>query len=47
VPDRGYHRGVPSEVFVPTAAVVVFYARHGVEEICVADPRARQIAWPG
>ena len=59
VPDSGYHRGVPSEVFVPTAAIVVevlspgdetwekfgFFARHGVEEICVVDPRARLIRW--
>jgi len=59
VPDGGYHRRVPSEVFVPTAAVVVeiaspgdetwlkpdFYARHRVEEICVADPQARRIRW--
>jgi Uma2 family endonuclease len=59
VPDGGYHRGVPSEVFVATAAIVVeivspddetwqkfdFYARHGVQEICVADPRRQQIRW--
>ena len=59
VPDRGYHCGVPSEVFVPTAAIVVeivspddetwlkfdFYARHGVEEILIADPRAKTIRW--
>jgi Uma2 family endonuclease len=59
VPDGGYHRGVPSEMFVPTAAIVVeilspgdetwekfdFYARHGVEEICVADPRRGVIRW--
>jgi Uma2 family endonuclease len=59
VPDWGYHRGIPSEVFVPTAAIVVeilspndetwakfdFYARHGVEEICVADPRGRAVRW--
>jgi Uma2 family endonuclease len=59
VPDGGYHRGVPSEVFVPTAAIVVeilspgdetwakfdFYARHGVEEICVADPRRGVVQW--
>src|SRR5438045_2437511 len=23
VPDLGYHRGIPSEVFMPTAAIVV------------------------
>ena len=59
VPDGGYHRSLPSEVFVPTAAIVVevlspgdetwlkfdFYARHGVDEICIADPRAREIRW--
>ena len=59
IPDSGYHRGVPSEVFIPTAAIVVevvsphdetwekfgFFARRGVEEICVVDPWARQIRW--
>ncbi len=59
VPDGGYHREMPSEVFVPTAAIVVevlspddetwekfdFYARHGVDEICVADPRAKRVRW--
>ena len=59
VPDGGYHRGVPSQVFMPTAAILVeilspedetwlkfdFYARHGVEEACVADPRAQEIRW--
>jgi Uma2 family endonuclease len=59
VPDGGYHRGVPSQVFIPTAAIVVeivspedetwlkfdFYARHGVEEVCVGDPRQREIRW--
>jgi Uma2 family endonuclease len=59
VPDGGYHRGILSEVFVPTAAIVVeilspndetwakfdFYARHGVDEICVADPVARADRW--
>ena len=59
VPDGGYHRGVPSDVFVPTAAIVVeivspddetwlkldFYARHAVDEICVADPRGREVRW--
>jgi Uma2 family endonuclease len=59
VPDGGYHRGLPSDLYVPTAAIVVevlspgdetwekfgFYARHGVEEICVADPRAGSIRW--
>lgn len=59
VPDAGYHRAMPSEVWVPTAAIVVeivspgdetwdkfaFYARHGVDEICIADPRQRQIRW--
>jgi Uma2 family endonuclease len=57
VPDRGYHRGLPSVVRVPTVAVVVevvspddetyqkfaFYARHGVEELVVADPAARTV----
>ncbi|HTJ76235.1 MAG TPA: Uma2 family endonuclease [Acidimicrobiales bacterium] len=57
VPDAGYHRGLPSVLYVPTAAIVVevlspgdetwlkfgFYARHGVEEICVADPEAGTI----
>ena len=59
VPDAGYVRGVPDQVFVPTAAIVVealspgdetwekfpFYARHGVEEICIADPRRREVRW--
>ena len=59
VPDSGYHRGVPSDVFVPTAAMVVevvspqdetwekfgFFARHGVEEVCVVDPLAKEIRW--
>jgi Uma2 family endonuclease len=59
VPDSGYHRGVPNEVFLPTAAIVVevlsphdetwekfgFFARHGVEEVCVVDPRAGEIRW--
>jgi len=59
VPDGGYVRGIPNEVFVPTAAIVVellspydetwekfdFFARHGVEEICVVDPRTRAIRW--
>ncbi len=59
VPDRGYHRGLPTEVWVPTAAIVVevlspddetwekfgFYARQGVDEICVADPVAAQLSW--
>lgn len=59
VPDSGYHRGVPNEVFVPTAAIVVevlsphdetwekfaFFARHGVEEVCVVDPRAKHVRW--
>lgn len=57
VPDRGYHRGTPNQVFVDTAAVVVevlspddetfakfdFYARHGVEELLVADPQSRTV----
>ena len=68
----GYHRSLPSSVWVPTAAVVVevispddetwakfdFYAHQVVDEICTADPVARQllnvtvadlsgqIAWP-
>jgi Putative restriction endonuclease len=59
VPDRGYHRRLPAEVWVPTAAIVVevlppddetweklgFYARHGVDEICVADPVGAQLTW--
>jgi Uma2 family endonuclease len=59
VPDGGYVRGVPDQVFVPTAAIVVeilspgdetwdkfpFYAEHGVEELCIVDPRARRVRW--
>lgn len=59
VPDGGYHRTQPCDVWVPTAAVVVevlspgdetwekfdFYARHAVDEVCVADPIDRQIRW--
>lgn len=59
VPDAGYVRGIPNQVFVPTAAIVLevlspydetwekfgFFARHGVEEICVVDPPARRIRW--
>ncbi len=59
VPDAGYVRGVPNQVFVPTAAIVVeilspgdetweklaFYARHGVEELCIVDPPARRVRW--
>jgi Uma2 family endonuclease len=59
VPDAGYVRGVPNEVYVPTAAIVVeilspgdetwlkfdFYAGHGVEELCIVDPRRREIRW--
>lgn len=59
VPDRGYHRGLPSGVWLPSAAIVVeivspddetwekfdFYARHGVDEICVADPAGSQLQW--
>ena len=59
VPDGGFHRGVPSKVFVPTAAIVGeilgpgdetwekfdFYARHGVEEILIVDPRTRRVRW--
>jgi Uma2 family endonuclease len=59
VPDGGYVRGIPNEVFVPTAAVVVevlsphdatwdkfgFFARHGVEELCIGDPWARRVRW--
>jgi Uma2 family endonuclease len=59
VPDGGYHRTLPSDMFVPTAAIVVeivspgdetwekfdFYARRGVDEIVVADPRAREVRW--
>jgi hypothetical protein len=57
VPDGGYHRQLPAEVFVTTAAVVLevaspqdetyakfdFYARHGVEEVIVADPALRRV----
>ena len=59
VPDAGYHRGLPAELWVPTAAIVVevlsahdetwakfdFFARHRVDEICVADPRGRSLRW--
>jgi Uma2 family endonuclease len=59
VPDLGYHRGLPSDVWVPTAALVVevvspdgetwekfgFYARHAVDEICIADPVAAELKW--
>src|SRR5215213_7848817 len=59
VPDGGYVRGMPDEVFVPTAAIVVevlspgdetwmkfgFFARRGVEEVCIADPRTREVRW--
>ncbi len=59
VPDGGYHRASPSEVYVPTAAIVVevvspgdetwakfdFYARHDVDEICIADPRRQEVHW--
>lgn len=59
VPDGGYTRGVPNEVFVPTAAIVVeilspgdetweklpFFARHGVEELCIVDPRRHEVRW--
>jgi len=59
VPDRAFHRGIPSAVWVPTAAIVVevispddetwakfdFYARHGVDEICTADPMLGQLRW--
>ena len=59
VPDRGYHRSLPAEVWVPTAAIVVevlspddetwekfdFYARHAVDEICVADTMAATLSW--
>lgn len=59
VPDRGYHRTVPAEVWVVTAAIVVevlspddetwekfgFYGRHGVDELCVADPVTAQMSW--
>ncbi len=58
-PDGGYHRTLPSGLYVPTAAIVVeilaeadetwekfdFYARHGVDEICIADPRTKVIRW--
>ena len=57
VPDRGYHRGVPTGTWLATAAVVVeilspddetfdkfgFYARHGVDEVLVADPSSRTV----
>lgn len=59
VPDRGYHRTQPAEVWTSTAAIVVeilspgdetwekfgFYARHAVDEICVADPVGAQLSW--
>ena len=59
VPDRGFHRVLPSAVWIPTAAIVVevispddetwakfgFYARHQVDEICTADPMARELRW--
>jgi Uma2 family endonuclease len=59
VPDRGYHRSLPSSTWVPTAAIVVevispddetwgkfdFYAHRHVDEICTADPFARQVRW--
>jgi Uma2 family endonuclease len=59
VPDLGYHRSLPAELWVPTAAIVVevlspddetwekfdFYARHAVDEICVADPVAAALSW--
>ena len=59
VPDGGYHRRVPSTVWVSTAAIVVevvspgdetwakfaFYARHQVEELCIADPFHQRIRW--
>ena len=59
VPDMGFVRGVPSQVFLPTAAIVVeilspgdetwekfgFFARHGIEEVCAVDPRAKQVRW--
>lgn len=59
VPDRGYHRTLPSTVYVPTAAIVVevvspddetwekfgFYAAHGVDEICTAEPPERGLRW--
>ena len=59
VPDAGFVRGVPNQVFVPAAAIVVeilssgdetweklpFYAHHGVEELCIADPPARRLRW--
>lgn len=57
VPDHGYHRSIPGEVWARTAAVVVevvspddetfaklaFYAVHQVDEVIVADPRARSV----
>lgn len=59
VPDAGYVLGVPNQVYVPTAALVVeilspgdetwekfpFFAGHGVEEICIVEPRRREIRW--
>jgi len=59
VPDLGYHRSLPGEVWVPTAAIAVevvspddetwekfdFYARHAVDEICVADPMEATLSW--
>jgi Uma2 family endonuclease len=59
VPDRAFHRQLPSAVWIPTAAIVVevvspddetwakfdFYARHRVDEVCVADPLTRELRW--
>ena len=59
VPDDGYHRAPPPDVWVPTAAIVVeivspgdetwakfdFYARHYVDEVCIADPPRREVRW--
>lgn len=57
VPDLGYHRQVVSQLYVPTAALVIevlspsddirakadFYAAHRVDELWIADPRARTV----
>ncbi|HUR22325.1 MAG TPA: Uma2 family endonuclease [Acidimicrobiales bacterium] len=59
VPDRGYHRELPTGVWIATAAIVVevispddetwekfdFYARHGVDEICTAEPVGGELRW--
>ena len=41
VPDLGYHRNLPSELYVPTAAVVVEVASAGDETMAKFDFYAR------